>query len=121
MPVPRYARYPRPPAAGSATLPTLPPSAVTTTNRIFVGRLPPGVGQEQLLGYFQQFGPVTDCYVPLNHATRLPRGIAFVTFASEGVVDVVVAGPHKILGQEIAVDRAEPRKEPPVPHGYPAG
>jgi RNA recognition motif-containing protein len=74
-----------------------------------VGRLPFSVTQAQLKEYFQQFGDVTDCYLPLNHLTHEPRGIAFVTFARNGMVDEVMASAHQVNGQLLAVDRAEPK------------
>jgi RNA-binding protein Musashi len=86
-------------------------ATLSTTNRVFVGRLPPGITQEQVQTYFQQFGEVIDCYLPLNHTTHQTRGIAFVTFAKDGIVDTVMSTAHQMNGQLIAVDRAEPKKE----------
>lgn len=90
---------------------TLPPSAACTTNRIFVGRLPPAVTKEHVLEYFSQYGTVTDVFLPTHHGTSTGRGIAFVTFAQDGVVDMVMAQSHQVNGQPIAVDRAAPRKD----------
>ena len=37
------------------------------------------------------------------------RGIGFVTFGSSEVLDKAVAASHQLHGQELAVDRAEPK------------
>lgn len=81
------------------------------TTRIFVGRLLPTVTLNELRSYFERFGEVVDCYMPVNYATRQPRGIGFLTFASEEIVDYLMQYSHEIAGKQIAVDRAEPKKE----------
>eukprot|EP00906_Rhabdomonas_costata_P017483 RCo025233 len=84
----------------------------STMNQVFIPRFHPDVSREQLLEYFQQFGVVAKCSVPLNQTTGRPRGFAVVTFATEGAVDSVVSRPHKICGQNIPVKRALLRKWP---------
>jgi heterogeneous nuclear ribonucleoprotein A1/A3 len=82
-----------------------------STTRLFVGRLPFQVTVDDLRRYFEQFGPVVDCYIPLNFGTKQPRGIGFITFESGAAVEAVMQQQHELGGATIAVDRAAPKVE----------
>ena len=50
-----------------------------------------------------------DAYMPKDASKAGHRGIGFVTFGSSEVLDKAVAASHQLHGQELAVDRAEPK------------
>ncbi|KAL6844973.1 hypothetical protein ACP4OV_025146 [Aristida adscensionis] len=58
--------------------------------RIFVGRLPQEANTDDLRHYFGRFGRIVDVYIPKDPKNR------------------VAGRSHEILGQEVAVDTAEP-------------
>ncbi|CAK9196397.1 unnamed protein product [Sphagnum troendelagicum] len=79
--------------------------------KIFVGRLPLEATAEDLRRYFNNFGRISDVYVPKDAKKTSHRGFGFVTFADEGAADRVALRTHEILGHQIAVDRAAPHDE----------
>ncbi|KAF5958239.1 hypothetical protein HYC85_005464 [Camellia sinensis] len=50
--------------------------------RIFVARIPPSVTEAAFRSYFEQYGEITDLYMPKDPSTKGHRGIGFITFAS---------------------------------------
>eukprot|EP00667_Euglena_gracilis_P019230 EG_transcript_20570 len=79
--------------------------------RIFACRIPPTLGQDEVRAYFEQFGALSDFYMPLIFETKQPRGIAFITYLSPESVDSVMQVSHELGGRQIAVDRATPKPE----------
>ncbi|KAH8947345.1 hypothetical protein BDL97_11G036000 [Sphagnum fallax] len=79
--------------------------------KIFVGRLPLEATAEDLRRYFNNFGRISDVYVPKDAKKTSHRGFGFVTFADEGAAERVALRTHEILGHQIAVDRAAPHDE----------
>jgi len=79
--------------------------------KIFVGRLPPEATAEDLRRYFNNFGRISDVYVPKDAKKTSHRGFGFVTFSDEGAAERVALRTHEILGHQIAVDRAAPQDE----------
>uniref|UniRef100_A0A0E0HDN5 RRM domain-containing protein n=1 Tax=Oryza nivara TaxID=4536 RepID=A0A0E0HDN5_ORYNI len=79
-----------------------------TGKKIFVGRLPQEANTDDLWDYFGRFGRIVDAYIPKDPKRSGHRGFGFVTFADDGVADRVAQRSHEILGQEVAVDTAEP-------------
>ncbi|CAK9860451.1 unnamed protein product [Sphagnum jensenii] len=79
--------------------------------KIFVGRLPLEATAEDLRHYFNNFGRISDVYVPKDAKKTSHRGFGFVTFADEGAAERVALRTHEILGHQIAVDRAAPHDE----------
>eukprot|EP00668_Euglena_longa_P028830 GGOE01036157.1.p1 GENE.GGOE01036157.1~~GGOE01036157.1.p1 ORF type:complete len:297 (-),score=14.30 GGOE01036157.1:122-961(-) len=80
-------------------------------SRIFVCRIPPTVGQDEVRAYFERYGALSDFYMPLVFETRQPRGIAFITYTSPESVEAVMQVNHELGGRQIAVDRATPKAE----------
>lgn len=95
-------------------LPKGDPCAARST-RIFVARIPGSVSEQQFRQYFEQFGRLQDAYMPKDHAKQGYRGIGFVTFALADAVERVMACKHWMNGQEVAIDRATPKEDTPVP------
>ena len=45
--------------------------------KLFIGRLPDGTTKSDLLNYFEDYGEISDCYIPSPF-----RGFGFITFVS---------------------------------------
>lgn len=81
------------------------------SKKVFVGRLLVEDKEDDLKEYFEQFGAVTDVYIPINQHNQTSRCFAFVTFESEETVEKVMKQrDHMIKQHKIAVDKAEPKQ-----------
>jgi len=78
-------------------------------SRIFVARIPPSVTEADFRSYFEQYGEMTDLYMPKDPSTKGHRGIGFITFASSESVDNLIDETHELGGSTIVVDRATRR------------
>ncbi|KAK0429146.1 hypothetical protein QR680_011220 [Steinernema hermaphroditum] len=67
------------------------------TAKIYIAGLPKEASEDDLKGYFKQFGPVLDVKVVNS------KSIGFVTFASAEVVEELLKEEHQILGQHVEV------------------
>eukprot|EP00850_Spirogloea_muscicola_P020703 SM000224S07091 [mRNA] locus=s224:2387:5352:- [translate_table: standard] len=56
------------------------------STRVFVARIPPTVTDDAFRSHFEQFGVITDAYMPKDFSTGGHRGIGFVTFESAGIM-----------------------------------
>lgn len=82
------------------------------SERLFVGRLPEIMTEGALRGYFEQFGAVSDVYLPKEYQSGRPQGFGFITFSAEGAVaEVLKAGTHVVEGVKLEVKRAKPKEE----------
>lgn len=72
--------------------------------KLFVGRLPDGTTENDLLEHFSKFGEVIDVYIP-----KPMRGISFVTFASGEVAKKVQSQNHRLGTNLLNVNFAEPK------------
>ncbi|XP_057501597.1 uncharacterized protein LOC130785433 [Actinidia eriantha] len=79
--------------------------------RIFVARIPPSVTEAAFRSYFEQYGEITDLYMPKDPSTKGHRGIGFITFASAESVDNLMDESHELGGSTVVVDRATPKEE----------
>ncbi|KAL6993754.1 hypothetical protein U1Q18_011870 [Sarracenia purpurea var. burkii] len=79
--------------------------------RIFVARIPPSVTESAFRSYFEQYGEITDLYMPKDPNTKGHRGIGFITYANAESVDNLMAENHELGGSTIVVDRATPKEE----------
>jgi len=86
---------------------------VMRTNKLFVGRIDASTTADDLKAVFEQFGTITDSYVPKDHMTGSNRGFGFVTFDEEDSAENAFNQHEKekltIRGAEIAVDKAAPK------------
>jgi RNA-binding protein Musashi len=80
-------------------------------SRIFVARIPPSVTEADFRSYFEQYGEMTDLYMPKDPSTKGHRGIGFITFASSESVDNLIDETHELGGSTIVVDRATPKED----------
>ncbi|XP_059458976.1 uncharacterized protein LOC132188513 [Corylus avellana] len=77
--------------------------------RIFVARIPQSVTEESFRSHFEQYGDITDLYMPKDQGSKMHRGIGFITFASADSVDNLMAETHELGGSTVVVDRATPK------------
>lgn len=80
-----------------------------TTDKIFVGGLPPGCEEEKLMEHFMAYGQIVDAVTMKDRATGAPRGFGFVTFDNTDSADAVMADleTHTIDGKWIECKRAD--------------
>ncbi|KAI8542142.1 hypothetical protein RHMOL_Rhmol08G0116200 [Rhododendron molle] len=79
--------------------------------RIFVARIPPSVTDEAFRSHFEQYGDITDIYMPKDPSTKGHRGIGFITYANAESVDNLMAETHELGGSTVVVDRATPKSQ----------
>jgi RNA recognition motif-containing protein len=107
-------------------------------NRVFVTKIPQSITKDNLIEYFNQFGALTDCYLPSPNPNSLPpgatskgangqplgpdgrpappqlhKGIAFLSFKDPLVgIEILKRQSYEIKpNQYIVVDRADARKD----------
>jgi RNA recognition motif-containing protein len=84
-------------------------------NRLFVTKIAPVLQRDHITEYFQQFGDLTDVYMPGPPGGVTHKGIAFVSFADADAMQEALGHPsHEIHGYAVVVDVAAPRG-PQVP------
>eukprot|EP01012_Entosiphon_sulcatum_P020165 TRINITY_DN2514_c0_g1_i1.p1 TRINITY_DN2514_c0_g1~~TRINITY_DN2514_c0_g1_i1.p1 ORF type:complete len:478 (-),score=72.00 TRINITY_DN2514_c0_g1_i1:842-2275(-) len=87
-------------------------TTVLRTKRVFVGALPGAATEEMLMEHFQQFGQVEYVEIVYDKTTGKPKGAAFVTFKTEDHAENAVRHrQHVLLGKEVDVKKAEPRRK----------
>jgi RNA-binding protein Musashi len=90
--------------------------------RLFIHAEPEALVVPKLQEYFQQFGSVSDLYVPINRQTGAPKGIAFVTFEEDSGVDAALAvETHDLDGHALSIKKAEPRNKASYQPGHNRG
>ncbi|KAL6661737.1 hypothetical protein ACP70R_001121 [Stipagrostis hirtigluma subsp. patula] len=89
------------------------------TRKIFVGGLPSTLTEDDFRNFFAKYGTVVDHQIMLDHETKRSRGFGFIVFASEQVVDNLLANGNMIdlAGSKVEIKKAEPKKSsnPPPP------
>jgi len=64
---------------------------------LYLGHLPKGFNEEQLKGFFAQYGQVTRLRVSRSPKTARSRGYAYVEFAEKDVAEIAAQSMHKYL------------------------
>ena len=78
--------------------------------KIFVGGFGDKITKDDLSGYFEKFGTVTDAVVCYDKLTRKARGFGFVTFDSKEAADKVLENQfHYLKGTKVETTQAKPR------------
>jgi len=73
-------------------------------SKVFIGRLTEYITNEDLRDHFEQFGEITDVYIPKPF-----RGFAFVTFLSPEVAQGLCGEDHIVKGTSLHVGNAIPK------------
>mmetsp|Transcript_42588 Transcript_42588/g.97681 ORF Transcript_42588/g.97681 Transcript_42588/m.97681 type:complete len:256 (-) Transcript_42588:46-813(-) len=72
-------------------------------NRIYVAGLDGVINEQDLRTYFEQFGTLTDVYIPNNVNTGQKKHFGFITFKEEATAkEVMSASPHQV--KHVTVD-----------------
>mmetsp|Transcript_34013 Transcript_34013/g.84086 ORF Transcript_34013/g.84086 Transcript_34013/m.84086 type:complete len:444 (+) Transcript_34013:352-1683(+) len=84
---------------------------VALRHRLFVTKLPFEVTGDDLRSHFQQFGEVSDAYVPRNpYKPYMNKGFGFVSFTDQQAVERALATPmHVVHNRQVVIDRAVSR------------
>jgi RNA recognition motif-containing protein len=86
----------------------------SNTRKLFVGGIPVNISDEEFKNHFEKFGCVTEIQIVKDRNTGKSRGFGFVTFEDKEIVDNVLTFPHILLGKQVEVKRAEPKKSTPT-------
>src|SRR5438552_573228 len=73
-------------------------------NKIYVGRLTEDITNDDLRSYFEQFGEVSEVFVPKPF-----RAFAFVTFTDAEVAQSLWGDDHILKGVSIHIGTATPK------------
>ncbi|TYJ10450.1 hypothetical protein E1A91_A11G208700v1 [Gossypium mustelinum] len=90
---------------------------IKKVTRIFVARIPPSVDESTFRRHFEEYGEITDLYMPKDQVSKAHRGIGFITFASAESVENLMADAHELGGSTVVVDRATPKEDDFKPIG----
>lgn len=78
--------------------------------KIYVGNLSFDTEEETLRSCFEEFGELTDLYIPLDRYSGRPRGFAFVTMSSENAASAIEAiDGLEMDGRILRVNEAQPK------------
>ena len=78
--------------------------------KLYVGNLSFDTNEESVRGMFEQYGTVTDCFLPSDRDTGRPRGFAFVTMpAKEAETACAKVNGLELDGRTVRVNEAQPK------------
>jgi RNA recognition motif-containing protein len=81
--------------------------------KIFVGSLPFATGEDELRGYFEEYGEVGSVAIIMDKFTGKSRGFGFVEMADDQEAQKAIEALNgaEIGGRTLVVNQAEERKE----------
>lgn len=79
--------------------------------KLYVGNLDYATDQEKLRVEFEQFGTVTDVFLPVEKGTQRPRGFGFVTLAERSSAENAISkmDQSQLDGRTIRVNESRPK------------
>jgi len=80
------------------------PNREPHSTKLFVGRLPNGITECEVREHFDEFGELTDVYIP-----KPPRGFGFITFKEGEDARDAQAANHVLKGNRLNVTSADPK------------
>lgn len=90
-----------------------PKKAKARHGKIFVGGLTNELADDDIKGYFSQFGNIVEVEMPFDKTKNQRKGFCFITFDSEQVVNELLKTPKQtIKDKEVDVKKATPKPDP---------
>ncbi|KAK5649729.1 hypothetical protein RI129_000758 [Pyrocoelia pectoralis] len=90
-----------------------PKKAKARHGKIFVGGLTNELADDDIKGYFGQFGNIVEVEMPFDKTKNQRKGFCFITFDSEQVVNELLKTPKQtIKDKEVDVKKATPKPDP---------
>lgn len=88
-----------------------PTPRVEAGTKIYVGNISFETTQEELMELFEKYGPVEDCYLPVDMRTGYKRGFAFMRMLDEEQAQAAIDGLNDftLRGRAIEVNVSLPR------------
>lgn len=82
-------------------------------NKLFVGSLPWGIGDQELSELFASFGTVQSAKVIMDRVTGRSKGFGFVEMSTDEEAKAAIDGMHEkeVQGRQIVVNVARPMEE----------
>ncbi len=78
--------------------------------KLYVGNLSFDSTQEKVRGLFEQYGAVTDCFMPTDRDTGKVRGFCFVTMPSAAAEEACnKLNGYELDGRSLRVNEAQPK------------
>jgi ATP-dependent DNA helicase RecG len=65
-------------------------------SKIFIGNIPPTATKDELLEFFQQYGAVSDIFIPVDFIQKRNKGFAFVEFEDRKSTEKVLLLSNKM-------------------------
>ena len=86
--------------------------------KLYVGNLSFETPEDSVRSLFEQYGRVTDCFLPTDRDTGKVRGFAFVTMpASEAEAACTKVNGQELDGRTLRVNEAQPKGSGGAPRG----
>ena len=82
---------------------------------LFIRHVPNGARTDELRSSFEQFGAITNVYIPLDYHTKEQKGIAYVEFENSSAASNALNGMQgfKYLGAELSLEFARGERRRP--------
>lgn len=74
--------------------------------RIFVGKLPVSIQEDDLLAYFSQFGHIFDVSIKKDAISGYSKGFGFINCSDQSVYDAILGQKHRLGGKRINCNNA---------------
>lgn len=83
--------------------------------KLYVGNLDYGTDENRLRETFEEFGKVTDVFLPMDRNTQRPRGFGFVTMSTRPSAEAAIAkmDQQQLDGRTIRVNEGRPKGQGP--------
>lgn len=82
-------------------------------SKVYVGNLPYNVTDEELQGFFGQYGDINEIKVITDRETGRSKGFGFITFASDQAAQAAIEADGKEFGGralKVNIARENPRR-----------